>query len=247
MLIVKDLHTYHGRIHVLRGISMQVAEGEIVAIIGSNGAGKSTLMGALAGIYQSRKGDVNFDNHQITNFPAEQVVSLGINLIPERRQIFDSLSVIDNLLLGAYHRRRQTPMKELNREIGQILEVFPLLKGKEKLPAGNLSGGLQQMVAIGRGLMSQPRLLLLDEPSVGLAPLVVREIMGILGNLRKQGTTILLVEQNARAALKVADRGYVLEQGQIALEGKAEDLLRDLRVQSAYLGKGHHSRDVLAG
>jgi len=250
MLIIKDLHTYHGQIQVLRGITMRIDEGEIVAIIGANGAGKSTLMGTLAGIYPSSAGTVVFDSHNLTNMPAEKVVSRGINLIPERRQIFDSLNVIDNLLLGAYHRRRKQ-LKELMREIDEILELFPPLKGKEKLQAGMLSGGLQQMVAIGRGLMSKPRLLILDEPSVGLAPLVVREIMSILGELRKNGTTILLVEQNARAALKLADRCYVLEQGQIALEGNAVELLHDPRIQSAYLGQGQNSQDsrqkVLAG
>ncbi len=237
MLVVKDLHTYHGRIHVLRGISMRVAEGEIVAIIGANGAGKSTLMGTLAGLYQPRAGEITFENNSIANLPAEKVVSFGITLIPERRQIFDSLSVADNLLLGAYHRRK-TPLKDLMQEIEQIMEIFPLLRGKEKLPAGTLSGGLQQMLAIGRGLMAQPRLLLLDEPSVGLAPLIVREIMGILSNLRQKGTTILLVEQNARAALKVSDRCYVLDRGQIALEGTSKELLNEQGVQLAYLGKG---------
>lgn len=244
MLIVNNLHVNRGRVHVLRGVSMQVTEGEIVALIGANGAGKSTLIGSLAGLYQPRAGEVIFDQHHITNKPAEKIVNFGISLIPEQRQIFDSLSVFDNLLLGAYHRRK-TPLKDLTQEIERILEMFPPLKGKEKQQAGMLSGGLQQMVAIGRGLMAQPRLLLLDEPSVGLAPLVVREIMSILTYLRKQGTTILLVEQNARAALKIADRCYVLEQGRIALAGKAEELLRDQRVQMAYLGMGNHSQQSI--
>jgi len=239
MLEVRDLCTYHGRIQVLRELSFQIDRGELVAIIGANGAGKSTLLGTLAGIYQPKSGRISLDGEEIKKIAPELMVCQGISLVPERRQIFDSLTVTDNLMLGAYHRYRKDKAG-LAKELAEVFELFPALKGMERDLAGTLSGGLQQMVAIGRGLMAKPRVLMLDEPSVGLAPLIVKEIMNILHNLKLKGTTILLVEQNARAALKVADRAYVMDRGQMVLTGTADELLKDKRVQHAYLGKGYH-------
>lgn len=235
MLKVKDLETYHGRIQVLKGVSLDVHKGEIVTLIGANGAGKSTLLGTLAGLYPSAKGQVFLDGEMVNHLPAEKIVSKGISLVPEGREVFDALSVMDNLTLGSYHRYEKAK-PQLEKELEQIFTLFPALRGKEKQLAGTLSGGEQQMLAIGRGLMAQPKVLLLDEPSVGLAPLIVKEIFNILMDLKKQGTTILLVEQNAKAALKLADRAYVMERGQIFLSGRASELLEDQRVQSAYLG-----------
>ncbi|MGE5396797.1 MAG: ABC transporter ATP-binding protein [Chitinophagales bacterium] len=236
MLHVKQLVTYHGHIMALRGATLEVKPGELVAIIGANGAGKSTLMGTLAGIFPSRRGQIFFEGRELTGMGAEEIVRAGITLVPEQRQLFYNMSVTDNLLLGAYHRYKRDHHL-LKKDIDQIFALFPVLYGKEKDLAGNLSGGLQQMVAIGRGLISRPRLLMLDEPSVGLAPMVMNEIMNMLVRLREQGTTILLVEQNARAALNIADRAYVLDRGRVVLSGSAHELLSDPRVQRAYLGK----------
>lgn len=235
MLKVNSLVTYHGQILALRGVNLEINAHELVAIIGANGAGKSTLMGTLAGVYPSSRGQIIWQGHDITHERTSRRVQNGITLVPERRQLFDSMNVIDNLLLGAYHRYNKD-RAVLRRDIQEIFELFPALQGKEKELAGNLSGGLQQMVAIGRGLMAKPSLLMLDEPSVGLAPLVMEEIMALLLRLKERGTTILLVEQNARAALKIADRAYVLDRGTCVLEGSARDLLKDARVQQAYLG-----------
>lgn len=234
MLKVAELHTYHGEIHALRGVSLEVDAGELVAIIGANGVGKSTLLGTLAGIYPPARGRIVWDGKEITRLPAEKVVRNGISLVPERRQMFDSLSLMDNLLLGAYHRYRRD-RAGIAADADKVLEMFPALAGKEKLAAGSLSGGMQQMLAIGRGLMARPRLLMLDEPSLGLAPLMVKEIMAVLARLREEGTTILLVEQNAHAALKIASRVYILERGQISLEGTPSQLRQDRQVQQAYL------------
>lgn len=240
MLKVVNLETYHGRIKALDKVSLNVEKGELVTIIGANGSGKSTLLGTIAGIHRARSGQTYLETTQTSSLPAEKVVKEGISLVPERREVFDSLSVLDNLKLGAYHRY-STAKKELDNEIENILSLFPSLRGREKQMAGTLSGGEQQMLAIGRGLMAKPKVLLLDEPSVGLAPLVVKEIFEILVNLKKRGTTILMVEQNARAALKIADRAYILERGTISITGKARDLLQDSRVQSAYLGMRLHA------
>lgn len=240
MLKVVKLETYHGRIKALSGVSLNVEKGEIVTIIGANGSGKSTLLGTIAGIHKARSGQIYLGTKQTSYLPAEKVVKEGISLVPERREVFDSLSVADNLKLGAYHRYK-TDKQDIARDIDRILSLFPSLQGREKQTAGTLSGGEQQMLAIGRGLMANPKVLLLDEPSVGLAPLVVKEIFDILVNLKKSGTTILMVEQNARAALKIADRAYVLERGIISLSGKARDMLQDTRVQTAYLGVRLHA------
>ncbi len=239
MLRVSGVNTFHGHIHVLRNISFRVKPGQLVAIIGANGAGKSTLLGTLASLYPPRDGLVAIEGEVVTKYRPDIMVKKGISLVPERRQVFDGLSVLDNFLLGAYHRYNKD-RKTVNQEAQEVLELFPALKGKEEEYAGNLSGGLQQMVAIGRGLMAKPKVLLLDEPSVGLAPMVVKEIMGILKGLKERGTTIVLVEQNAKAALKVADRAYVMERGEMILEGTASELLKDPRVEHAYLGKGYH-------
>jgi branched-chain amino acid transport system ATP-binding protein len=240
MLKIINLETFHSKIQVLKNVSLNVEKGEIVAIIGANGAGKSTLLGTIAGIYRPKTGRIFVGTKQISNLPAEKVVRNGVSLVPERRQVFHSLSIIDNLRLGAYHRYK-TDKQDIEKDIEKILLLFPTLQGREQQLAGTLSGGEQQMLAIGRGLMAKPKVLLLDEPSLGLAPLVIKEIFGVLVSLKKMGATILMVEQNAKAALKVADRAYILERGIISLAGKACDLLRNTEIQKAYLGARLHA------
>ncbi|KAB2330480.1 ABC transporter ATP-binding protein [Cytobacillus depressus] len=236
MLNVRNLHTYHGHIHVLKGISFHVNKGEMLAIIGGNGAGKSTLLGTLTGIYQPRQGEIHLENKNITNILIEETVHQGMVLVPERRQIFDALTVYENLMLGAFHRYRKDK-KQLKNDAEEVLEIFPRLKEMLTRLGGNLSGGEQQMLAIGRGLMAKPKIMLLDEPSLGLAPIIVQDIMEVLANLRKStDTTIILVEQNAKAAMKVSDRTCVIERGQIALNGNSKEMLEDSRVASLYLG-----------
>ncbi|NUK29655.1 ABC transporter ATP-binding protein [Parageobacillus sp. VR-IP] len=236
MLTLNHLHVYHGHLHVLKGICLQIGKGEIVAIVGANGAGKSTLLGTIAGVYSPKAGEIIFENEPLPYGKVEQMVKKGICLVPERRQIFGDLSVKDNLLLGAYHRYRND-FQQVMRDYEHVLEVFPKLKTMLDRPGGLLSGGEQQMLAIGRGLMAKPKLLMLDEPSLGLAPLIVKEIMKLLRQLRDQfSTTILLVEQNVRAALQIADYACVLDRGEIMMQGKAVELLDDERVKKAYLG-----------
>ncbi len=238
LLRVKNLDVYRGRIHVLKGLSLHVKDKEIVALIGANGAGKSTLLDALSGLLRVSSGEVFFSGMNVTNWPAHRLVSLGIVQVPEGRHIFSSLSVLDNLMLGAYHRYSTRKRTEIEADLQQVLELFPVLRDMLHLPAGSLSGGQQQMLAIARGLMARPRLLLLDEPSTGLAPALVKEIFRYILLLReKMGLTVLLVEQNAKAALKVADRGYVIETGRVVLEGKTEDLLQSREIERAYLGR----------
>jgi branched-chain amino acid transport system ATP-binding protein len=237
LLEARNVSTFYGQIQALDEVDLQVGEGEIVAIIGANGAGKTTLLNTICGVHPPKEGEVIFRDQDITRLPAERVVRLGISHVPERRQVFGTMSTLDNL--GAYHRYRKEKKEDIEAEMEYIFELFPILKERQKQMAGTLSGGEQQMLAIGRGLMAKPQLLLLDEPSLGLAPLLVREIFRVMADLREHGTTILLVEQNAKAALRIADRAYVLETGQVALEGTAEELLADERVQSAYLGKGY--------
>jgi branched-chain amino acid transport system ATP-binding protein len=239
MLQVKDIHTYHGFLHVLKGIDFELNKGEIFTIVGSNGAGKSTLLGTICGIYQSKQGQLIFEDEDITNMNVEKVVEKGICLVPERRQIFDALTVKDNMMLGAYKRYRKDK-QTIQNDMDRCYELFPKLKTMENRPGGLLSGGEQQMLAIARGLMSNPKLMILDEPSLGLAPLIVKDIMNILTHLRDQlGTTIILIEQNVKVALKVADRACVMERGQIVVEGEAKALLKDPRVREAYLGGGN--------
>ncbi len=281
MLRIKGLDVYHGYVQAVRGLSMHVKEGELLAILGSNGAGKSSLLGTLAGLNKPAKGDILLKRkgdtppseecpqrmkgdtppseecpqrmkgdtphlaeteecpqsyQAITGNSPEKMVRLGISLVPERREIFGSLNVLDNLMLGAYHRYR-SDKAIIPSDIREVMEFFPALKDRENELAGTLSGGLQQMLAIGRALMARPKLLLLDEPSVGLAPLVVREIMSILAQLKNTGVTIMLVEQNTRAALKVADRALVMERGTITISGSSDELMSDVKVQQAYLGR----------
>jgi len=237
MLKVDNLHTYHGYLHVLKGISFQLKKGELLAIVGSNGAGKSTLLGTIAGIYGAKEGSIEFEGEEIVNAGVQKIVKRGICLVPERRQIFDSITVKDNLLLGAYHRYDKEK-RQIQQDYEQILELFPRLKQMLDRPGGLLSGGEQQMLAIGRGLMAKPKLMMLDEPSLGLAPLIVKDIMQILRMMcDEMGATIILVEQNVKAALKVADRACVLSHGEIQISGTAEELLNDTSVQEAYFGK----------
>lgn len=238
MLRVKGIHTYHGYLHVLKGIDFHLQKGEIFAIVGSNGAGKSTLLGTLAGVYSPKEGSIHFEEEQISGMAVESVIKKGICLVPERRQIFDSLSVKDNLLLGAYHRFKREK-RQIMEDLKQVLTLFSQLETFLDRPGGFLSGGEQQMLAIARGLMANPKLIMLDEPSLGLAPLIVKNIMLILKQMRDElGLTVILVEQNVKAALQVADRACVLERGEIAVQGTARELLNNPAVQEAYLGKG---------
>ncbi len=237
LLALQHVNTYYGRIQALRDVSLQVAEGEIVAVLGSNGAGKSTLLNTISGMVAAHSGVIEFDGRDLAGRSPEAIVRLGISQVPERRQIFASMSVMDNLVLGAYHRYQRNEHAALARDLEFVFEIFPRLRERTKQMAGTLSGGEQQMVALGRGWMSNPKLLLMDEPALGLAPLMVREIFRVSGMLREHGTTLLLVEQNAHAALGLADRAYVMESGHIVLEGSAAELADDERVRSAYLGK----------
>ncbi len=238
MLQIKNLVTCHGHVEVLHGISLVVENKQILAIIGANGAGKSTLLGTISGLYKPRSGAITLDGEVIHGLKAEQTVVKGLSLVPERRQVFYDMTVRENLMLGGYSRYSKH-RGEVQKDMERICEIFPILKKTSNRMAGTLSGGEQQMLAIGRGLMARPKILMLDEPSLGLAPLVVREIMSILRQLGDQGTTIVLVEQNARAALRVADRVAVIERGRIVIEGEAKELKEDPRIQAAYVGKGY--------
>jgi branched-chain amino acid transport system ATP-binding protein len=234
LLQVANLHAGYGRAEVLHGLDLEAAAGSVVTVIGPNGAGKSTLLNTLMGILPAR-GSVVFDGHDIAGVTLEERVMLGIALVPERRELFGSMPVEDNLLLGAWPQVRSGNRGWRDR-LGAVYELFPRLAQRRAQLAGTLSGGERQMLAVGRALMSSPRLLMLDEPSLGLAPLVVREIFRTIVNLRSLGVTILLVEQNARAALEVADQAYVLEMGEMALQGAARELAGDPRVIDTYLG-----------
>lgn len=235
MLKVNALHTYYGKIHALKGVDIAVDEGEIVTLIGSNGAGKSTLLSTITGIVPAAKGTVEFEGHSITNLAPHRIVERGISLSPEGREVFPALSVQENLRLGAYSRKEKGRIEE---SYARVYDLFPRLKERIGQSAGTLSGGEQQMLAIGRALMSEPRLLLLDEPSLGLAPNLVMLIFDLIRSINKQGTSILLVEQNANMALRVAHRAYVLETGNITLSGDARSLSNDDQVRKAYFG-GH--------
>ena len=239
MLKLKNVNTYYGKVHALKNVSLHLAEGEIVTLIGANGAGKTTILNTISGVTPASGGEIVFCKESIGSLAADRIVSMGISQVPEGRQVFKQLSVEDNLRLGAYLRYRgRGDRAEIRRDMEQLFALFPRLEERRRQLAGTMSGGEQQMLAIGRALMARPRLLLLDEPSMGLAPLVVQEIFRVLERLcREQGTTILLVEQNAKAALKLADRGYVLETGKVILEGPAGELLENAEVKRAYLGK----------
>jgi len=239
MLTIKNINSYYGKVHALKNVSLHLKQGEIVTLIGANGAGKTTLLNSLSAVIPPGSGDIVFEGSSIRNLPPDRIVKHGISQVPEGRQVFNPLSVADNLELGAYLRYRSREGKgEIAKDLDTVYALFPRLLERRKQLAGTLSGGEQQMLAIGRALMAKPRLLLLDEPSMGLAPLVVQEIFRVLETLRNEKkTTILLVEQNAKAALRLADRGYVLETGKVILEGLSSELLENKEVQRAYLGK----------
>jgi branched-chain amino acid transport system ATP-binding protein len=237
MLKIRNLEAGYGKLKVLRRVSMHVAPGEIVTIIGANGAGKTTLLQTISGLIKARAGEIAFDGRDISGTPAEKVVFLGCSLVPEGRQVFASMSVRENLMLGAYVQHRRKNKDRVRACLDKAYSLFPILRERKKQLAGTLSGGEQQMLAIGRALMAEPRLIMMDEPSMGLAPLIVKDIFSIIARLRKEGNTVLLVEQNAKSALGIADRGYVLETGRIILQGTSEDLLSNRDVQRAYLGR----------
>ncbi len=237
MLHVENLEAYYGGNCALKGISLEVKQGEIVCLIGANGAGKTTLLNCLSGIHPARNGNVVFMGENVSRASSQKMVRLGIVHVPENRQLFGPLTVEENLEMGAYLRSREMTKKRLISEMDRIFQLFPPLKARRKQRAGTLSGGEQQMVAMGRGLMSNPRLLLLDEPSLGLAPLIVREIFRIIQEFRREGRTILLVEQNALAALTISQRAYVLVNGTVTASGPAEELMQDTEVRRAFLGQ----------
>ena len=233
MLEIKDLEVYYGMIQAIKGISFEVNEGEVIALIGANGAGKTTILHTISGLIAPKKGSITFEGQEITKIPAHKIVENGLAQVPEGRRVFPSLSVLQNLKLGAYTRKDK---KEIDDTLKMIYERFPRLEERKNQPAGTLSGGEQQMLAMGRALMSHPKLLMLDEPSMGLAPILVEQIFEIIRALHKAGTTILLVEQNAQMALSVADRAYVLETGRIALSGTGKELAESDAIRKAYLG-----------
>lgn len=232
LLKVEDIHVYYGNIHAIKGISFKVNEGEIVTLIGANGAGKSTTLNTVAGLLKPRSGHVEFNGKSMAGVQASKVVSMGMALCPEGRRVFQQMTVRENLEMGGYTR----PASEIQGSLEDVFKRFPRLKEREKQVAGTLSGGEQQMLAMGRALMSKPKLLMLDEPSMGLAPILVEQIFDIIKELHASGTTILLVEQNAQMALSIADRAYVLGTGLITMSGAAEEVLADDRVRAAYLG-----------
>ena len=233
MLELQDLHVSYGGIHALKGVSIQVNEGEIVSLIGANGAGKSTTLRAISGLERAQSGKILYNGEDITGKPSKYMVQQGLILVPEGRLIFPDMTVLENLKIGAYLRND----RDVEADIQRMYALFPRLKERAWQMAGTLSGGEQQMLAVGRALMSKPKLLMMDEPSLGLAPLVVKDIFSIIRTIRDSGVTVLLIEQNANAALKIADRGYVLETGRITLEGSGRELLSNPAVRAAYLGK----------
>ena len=232
MLKVEDMHVYYGSIHAIKGVSFEVNEGEIVTLIGANGAGKSTTLNTVAGLLKPRSGKISFEGKNLAGIPASRIVSLGMALCPEGRRVFQQMTVRENLEMGGYTR----PAAEIGDSLEDVFNRFPRLKERHKQVAGTLSGGEQQMLAMGRALMSKPKLLMLDEPSMGLAPILVEQIFDIVQELHRAGTTILLVEQNAQMALSIATRAYVLETGNIVKEGDAKKLMHDDDVRKAYLG-----------
>jgi branched-chain amino acid transport system ATP-binding protein len=232
LLQIEDLHTGYGAIEVLHGVSLEVNEGEIVTVLGANGAGKSTLLMTISGVNAAKKGGINFQNQVIANLPPHEIVSRGVVQVPEGRRIFSRLTVLENLELGAFQRRDG----DIGKDLARAFELFPILHERQKQLGGTLSGGEQQMLAIARALMARPKLLLLDEPSLGLAPVIVKKIFEIIREINSQGVTILLVEQNANMALHVAQRGYVLETGRIVLQDTAKNLMNNEQVKKSYLG-----------
>ena len=233
MLRIENLKVNYGMIEAIKGISFSVGDGEIVTLIGANGAGKTTTMHTISGLIRPAAGNIFLDDRDLVKVPPHEIVKMGLAQVPEGRRVFAEQTVEENLLLGAYFRKDKAAVR---KELEHVYELFPRLLERKKQRAGTLSGGEQQMLAMGRALMSKPKIMLLDEPSMGLSPLLVREIFRIIGDINKEGTTVLLVEQNARIALGIADRGYVLETGKIIKEGTGEELLADEAVQKAYLG-----------
>ena len=234
MLEVKDLNVYYGMIHAIKGVSFSVDEGEIIALIGANGAGKTTILHTVSGLIAPKSGSISFEGTQITKVPAHKIVSLGVAQVPEGRRVFSQMTVLQNLKMGAYTR---TDKAETDAALEMVFKRFPRLAERRNQPAGTLSGGEQQMLAMGRALMSHPRIILMDEPSMGLSPILVNEIFDIIRSVNEAGTTVLLVEQNAKKALNIADRAYVLETGKIVMEGPAEQLMHDDAIRKAYLGE----------
>ena len=233
MLTVEDINVYYGAIHAIKGISLSVAKGGITTLIGSNGAGKSTTLHTISGLLKPKTGKITFEGQDITGKPAHKIVGMGLSQVPEGRHVFANMTVMENLDLGAYLRRDK---EEINKDLTDVFTKFPRLLERKDQIAGTLSGGEQQMLAMGRALMSKPRLMMLDEPSMGLAPILVEQIFEIIRDMNAAGTTILLVEQNAQMALSVANRAYVMETGRITMEGDADDLMHDDNVRKAYLG-----------
>ena len=234
MLEVKDLEVYYGVIQAIKGISLHVEEGEVIALIGANGAGKTTTLQTITGMLNAKAGSIQFEGTELTKIPGHKIVSMGMAHVPEGRRVFAQLSVLENLKLGAYTRKDKT---EIEESLKRVYKSFPRLEERKNQLAGTLSGGEQQMLAMGRALMSKPRIVLMDEPSMGLSPIFVEEIFNIIKEISAEGTTVLLVEQNAKKALSIADRAYVLETGKIVLEGNAKDLLNDESIKKAYLGE----------
>lgn len=234
MLEVKGLNVYYGMIHAIKDASFEVGEGEVVALIGANGAGKTTILHTVTGLLHAKSGSVTFEGQDLTHTPAHKIVSMGISHVPEGRRVFSDLSVYENLMMGAYTRSDKA---EIAQSLEMVYERFPRLKERRGQPAGTLSGGEQQMLAMGRALMSSPRLLLMDEPSMGLSPLFVSEIFKIIEEVSAQGVTVLLVEQNAKKALSIADRAYVLETGKVVMAGPASELMNNDAIKAAYLGE----------
>lgn len=234
MLEVKDLEVYYGVIQAIKGVSFQVNQGEVIALIGANGAGKTTILHTITGLLAPKKGSVMFEGKEITKVPAHKIVSMGMAHVPEGRRVFAELSVYENLKMGAYTRKDRA---EIDESLQNVYKRFPRLEERKNQMAGTLSGGEQQMLAMGRALMSKPKIILMDEPSMGLSPILVNEIFDIIQAVSESGMTVLLVEQNAKKALSIADRAYVLETGNIVLEGKAKDLLEDDSIKKAYLGE----------
>ncbi|MCR4684860.1 MAG: ABC transporter ATP-binding protein [Lachnospiraceae bacterium] len=234
LLEIHDLQVYYGVIQAIKGVDFHVDEGEVIALIGANGAGKTTILHTITGLLQAANGSIMFDNVNISKIPAHKIVAMGMAHVPEGRRIFANLTVLQNLRMGAYTRKDKT---EVDASLENVYEHFPRLKERQNQMGGTLSGGEQQMLAMGRALMSRPKILLMDEPSMGLSPIYVNEIFDIIQEVSKAGTTVLLVEQNAKKALSIADRAYVLETGRIVLEGKASDLLNNEDIKKAYLGE----------
>ena len=234
MLEIKDLEVYYGVIQAIKGISFEVNQGEVIALIGANGAGKTTTLHTITGLISPKKGSVTFEGKDITKVPAHKIVSMDMAHVPEGRRVFAELSVYENLKMGAYTRKDKS---EIEESLANVYKRFPRLEERKNQMAGTLSGGEQQMLAMGRALMSRPKIILMDEPSMGLSPILVNEIFDIIRSVSESGTTVLLVEQNAKKALSIADRAYVLETGRITMEGNAKDLLEDDSIKKAYLGE----------